>query len=181
MRKFMIGACLALSCISFGTQASTVSTDGAFEAEKQQAFVAQAASSSHAVTIFEDVRFMTGTEGNVSKLGKLAAGDYSLTLTDFEFPLAFDELKVALTTATRVVSVFSLNGEVRTLTDMVQLAAGESYYLSVFGTTRSPSAFGLYGVKLTQYSPVPLPASALLLLSGLFAWGFSSLRQQRRA
>lgn len=181
MRKFMIGACLALSCVSFGAQASTVSTDAAFEGESQKTFVAQAASSPAAISIFEDVQFMTGTDGNVSKLGKLAAGNYSLTLTDFEFPVAFDELKVALTTATRVVSVLSLNGEVRTLTDMVQLAAGESYYLSVFGTTQSPSAFGLYGVKLAQYSPVPVPASALLLLSGLFAWGFTSLRQQRRA
>ncbi len=180
MLKLMIGAGLALYCVSFGAQASTVSTDAAFEGESQQTFVAQAASSS-AITIFEDVQFMTGTDGNVSKLGRLAAGNYSLTLTDFEFPAAFDELKVALTTATRVVSVLSLNGEVRTLTDMVQLAAAESYYLSVFGTTQSPSAFGLYGVKLAQYSPVPVPASALLLLSGLFAWGFTSLRQQRRA
>lgn len=175
MRKFIIGTCLALSCISVGAQASMISTDtAALTAHPGPALVEHE-------TLFEDVRLVAGTDGNVSKIGKVAAGEYQLTLTDFEFPVVFEELKVALTTATRVISIISLDNGITSLSEVVQLAANESYYLSVFGTTSSPSTYGLYGIKLAQYSPVPLPASALLLMSGLFAWGLSSARKKQAA
>lgn len=177
MRKFIISTCLALSCVSAGAQASMVSLDS--DPAMALATVQGGQALTQGETIFEDVRMMSGTDGNVSRIGKVAAGEYELTLTDFAFPVMFDELKVALTTATQVISIISLEGGITSWSDVVELAGNESYYLSVFGTTASPSSYGLYGIKLAQYSPVPLPASALLLLSGLFAWGVSSARRKR--
>lgn len=178
MHKFIISTCLALSCVSVSAQAGMVSIDTAYGLSSA---AHQAAPLADSQTLFEDARLMGGTDGNVSKIGTVAAGAYQLTLTDFEFPVVFEELKVALTTATKVISIISLDGGLTTLSEVVQLAANESYYLAVFGTTSSPSTYGLYGVKLAQYSPVPLPASALLLLSGLFAWGVSSAKRKRAA
>lgn len=186
MRKFIIGACLTLSCISAGAQAVTVNSTGGYgqdgsviNADYSMYKSADGSAMPDSTTLFEDVRLMSGSDGNVSKLGKVAAGEYELILTDFEFPQMFEELKVAVTTATRVVSVVTLNSDFRSMSDVFELAANECYYLSVFGTTASSSTYGLYGVKLAQYSPVPVPASALLLLSGLFAWGVSSARRKQ--
>lgn len=177
MRKFIISSCLALSCVSVAAQASMVSLDS--ESAVTATAIQSGLELAQNETIYEDVRMMSGTDGNVSRIGKVAAGEYELTLTDFVFPVMFDELKVALTTATNIVSIISLESGITSWSEVVELAANESYYLSVFGTTASPSSYGLYGIKLAQYSPVPLPASALLLLSGLFAWGVSSAKRKR--
>lgn len=173
MRKFVFSSCFALSCLAGTVEASMI------EMDRQESSEPMTLAASHDSVIFEDVRFMSGTDGMVNKIGTVDAGSYQITLTDFEFPVMFDELRLALTTATRVVSILDLDESVRSVSEMVQLSGNESYYLSVFGKTASETTYGLFGVKLAQYSPVPVPASAFLLMSGLFAWGVSSLRQRK--
>ncbi|HVL00514.1 MAG TPA: hypothetical protein VM553_11920 [Dongiaceae bacterium] len=183
MRNFIIRCGLVLTCFGANVQAGTISVSGAdYELNNGAGSVTVYADTAETVTItpvFEDVRFVAGNDGSVNKLGKLQSGTYQLSLTDFEFPAAFSELKVAVTTATQLVSVLSL-GDANSISQLIQLAANESYYLSVFASTSSPSVYGLYGVQLAQYSsvPVPVPASALLLLSGLMCMGFSAQRKR---
>lgn len=192
MRKFLVSSCFALTCLTSTVQAAAISVSG-YEYEPGPAVSvisnasADVALEASDVTplvsitpVFEDVRFVSGSDGSVNKLGSLAAGSYQLTLTDFEFPVAFDELKVALTTATQVISILSLT-DTNSISQIIQLAANESYYLSVFASTSAPSVYGLYGVQLAQYSPVPLPASALLLMSGLLCVGMASKRRKQQS
>lgn len=133
-------------------------------------------------TLFEDVQFMQGSSGYVNKLGKVDAGWYQLTLTDFVFPTAFQDLRVAVTTATKVVSILDLKDGFNQAIGYLQLNDRDSYYLSVYGVTQS-AGFALYGVQLAQFvaSPVPLPASLVLLMSGLLAWGAAGMKRRTAA
>lgn len=134
------------------------------------------------VTLFEDVQFIQGSDGHVSKIGQIDSGWYQLTLSDFEFPGAFEDLRVAITTATRVVSIVDLEEGFNQAINYLQLNNDDSYYLSVYGVAAG-AGYALYGVQLAQYlpSPVPVPASLVLLLSGLLAWGATGLKRAATA
>ena len=130
-------------------------------------------------SVFDDVSFVEGKDLSVNSLGLLNQGSYLLTLTDFAFPTAFDDLKVALTTSSQIITLLSLDEGARQAQSMFELNTADTYYLSVYGDVGNSDYLGLYGVNLSQLSPVPLPASAWLLLSGLAAWGLSSTRRKR--
>lgn len=129
-------------------------------------------------SVFEEVKFIMERGASVSHLGALDAGLYQLTLTDFVFPTAFNDLRVAISTATDLVSMFALTPGSGQLTSQLRLDGHDSYYLSVYGST-TPGAYALYGVELAQFiaSPVPLPPSIVLLLAGLVGWGVSCIRK----
>lgn len=133
-------------------------------------------------TLFEDVQFMQGANGYVNKLGQVDAGWYQLTLTDFVFPAAFQDLRVAITTATKVVSIVDLQDGFNQAISYLQLNDRDSYYLSVYGVSGG-AGFALYGVQLAEFvaSPVPVPASLVLLMSGLLAWGAAGWKRRAAA
>lgn len=130
-------------------------------------------------TLFEDVQFIQGADGTLNNLGKVDAGWYQLTLTDFIFPTAFQDLRVAITTATSVVSIVDLQDGFDQAISYLQLNDHDSYYLSVYGASQG-AGFALYGVQLANYSvsSVPLPASLVLLVSGLLAWGATARKRR---
>lgn len=130
-------------------------------------------------SVFDDVSFVEGRDLSVNNLGLLNQGSYLLTLTDFAFPTAFEDLKVALTTSSQVITLLSLDEGTRQAQSLFELETTDTYYLSVYGDMGNSDYLGLYGVNLSQLSPVPLPASAWLLLSGIVAWGLSSTKRKR--
>lgn len=118
--------------------------------------------------VYETVEFINGTEANVVSLNSLQLGEYSLTLTDFVFPNAFEALGVTITSATSMVDQLLLDGETQASIDFT-IDQVDSYYLSVFGVATGNYNLGLYGLELrnVSYSPIPLPTPALLMLLGL--------------
>lgn len=116
--------------------------------------------------VFENVGFVRDTFSEVYSLADLDAGFYELTLTDFDFPDVLSTLGATITTATDTVgSLFLMDDLQESLT--VELAAAETYYLSIFA--ESSASLGLYGIELKDMgsAAVPIPAPAALFLSGL--------------
>lgn len=94
---------------------------------------------------------------------------YKVTLTDFEFPAAFEFLGVAITTSTDKVAELLKPGWT---TFDVEL--GTTYFANVLGNAAAPPGAGLFGINV---SSVPIPPSLLLLGSGIFA--LVALRRSR--
>lgn len=179
MRNVLSGIVIVLGALANGANANTVN-NSVLPAESTVYEVnARPFDGYKGATLFEDVDFVQGSAGVVNNLGPVDAGWYQLTLTDFVFPNAFEDLRVALTTATGVVSMLNLSDGYEQAANFIQLNDSDSYYLSIYGITTAGS-YALYGVELSHFiaSPVPLPASIFLLFTGLMAWGATSIKRK---
>lgn len=101
------------------------------------------------------------------------SGQYQLSLRDFVFPNRFDSLMVSVTQGTTELGRISLtNSGSTTGTSLFDLVGNTSYYFSLYSYSSKSAPMGLYGVDLSLIKPlspsaVPVPAAAVLLLSGL--------------
>jgi len=178
MRKFMV--LVAFWFISGQVMAGMVSTGGMSYAPADSASPTMPYDGYKGGSVFEEVKFVKDESGIVHDLGMLDSGWYQLTLTDFVLPKAFSELKVAVMTATSLVTMLDLSSGTNQAISFLELGGTESYYLSIFGKAQG-SGYALYGVQLSQFmpaSPVPVPASLVLMLSGLLTWGASIRRRK---
>jgi hypothetical protein len=91
---------------------------------------------------------------------------YSVTLTDFEFPAAFNYLGVAVTTSTDMVVSLVGPGTTTFAAEM-----GTTYFANVLGAAADlpgsdlPGS-GLFGIRIAT---VPLPSALYLLGTGILA------------
>ncbi len=85
---------------------------------------------------------------------------YKVTLTDFEFPAAFDSLSVAITTSTDMVAELLEPGMTTFNVDL-----GTTYFANVLGNDADPQGAGLFGLEIAS---IPIPSAVWLLGSGLF-------------
>jgi hypothetical protein len=114
----------------------------------------------HAATVLEETGFIFGFGGeNYSFVADQAPPVYRVTLTDLEFPAAFDILAVAITTSTDNVAELLAQGNT---TFGVEL--GTTYFANVLGLADDEFGAGLFGIKI---APVPIPGALWLLGSGL--------------
>lgn len=110
--------------------------------------------------VLEETGFIFGFSGeNYSFIADQAPLVYEVTLTDFEFPAAFDFLGVAITTSTDKVAELLAPGMT---TFNVEL--GTTYFANVLGSAADPPGAGLFGLKITS---VPNPPTLFLLGSGI--------------
>jgi hypothetical protein len=115
-----------------------------------------------ATTVLEETGFIFGFSGETySFVADQTPLVYEITLTDFEFPAAFDLLGVAITTSTEKVVELLAPG---VTTFDVEL--GTTYFANVLGNAADPPGAGLFGIRV---APVPEPRTALLLAAGLAA------------
>jgi len=120
--------------------------------------------------VLDDVQIVTGSTTTSTAFEITAAGTYTVTLTDFAFPDPFQSLALAITSATATLALLTEPGSF----DLV-LDGPMQLFALVFGVPNEESGVGLYGVNIVLArnggggEPVPLPASAWLLLSGLAA------------
>ena len=113
--------------------------------------------------VFETTGWIIETDGvNIPFIADVAPYTYLVTLSDLsEAPnLGFDYLYLAITTATETID--SIVGPGQFTFDAMP---GETYFVNVFGVGGGDFETGLFGVEIKA---VPIPASALLLGSGLF-------------
>jgi hypothetical protein len=114
---------------------------------------------------YQDVGLGFGVSGKVDPFDIGAAGAYQVSLADFAFPAdTFESLRLIITSATAEYG--RLDGPGSFLFN----ADPGHYFVSLAWDTAGGFDMGLYGVEIAQ--AVPIPSSALLLLSalGLLVW-----------
>jgi hypothetical protein len=117
--------------------------------------------------LFSESELITGSEAKSVEFTAPGAGNLFLTLTDLDFPNPFASLKFALTD-----TVSALVGLATPSTLTLDLTKATTLYAEVFATAAAGTDIGLYNLTATfvpDTSPVPLPASGTLLLSGVTA------------
>jgi len=112
--------------------------------------------------LFDSAGFIEGTQSFDQSFDLTTPGTLTITLTNVAWPqqLASLNLLVSSTNAT-------LGPQMGTGTESFAVAPGD-VFAQWFGTAQGPLNTGVYSVKIAFVpSPVPLPTSVALLLSGL--------------
>jgi hypothetical protein len=122
-----------------------------------------------ATVVLEDTGFIFGYGGETySFVADQTPLLYNVTLTDLEFPGAFDILGVAITTATDSVVELLAPGSKTFSVDFET-----TYFANVLGLAADDLGAGLFGIKITA---VPIPPTLILLGTGLI--GFIGLKKK---
>lgn len=101
--------------------------------------------------------------------GGMPGGKVTVTLADTGWPGLMSSLSFAATTSTSLLAQLAAPG-----TTTFDIAGPGSYFATVYGVANPNFGSGIYSLNLS-YAPVPLPAAAWLLASGLVL-----LRARRR-
>jgi hypothetical protein len=114
--------------------------------------------------LYSESPMVQGSANTLTTLSVPGAGELFLTLTDLDFPSPFSSLKFSLTDTAGALVGFADPG---TLT--LDLTKPTTLYADVVATTQAGTEAGLYNLTATFLgaSPVPLPASGLLLGGGI--------------
>ena len=123
-------------------------------------------SASASEVILDSSGFITGQQTLTDTFSVSGPGTLTVTLTDMVWPVALASLDMTVGTAQGL-----LGPEVGVGTNSFQVNGGGQVIAQWFGTAQGPLDAGVYGLKI-EFTPVPLPASIVLLLSalGLLLW-----------
>jgi hypothetical protein len=105
--------------------------------------------------------------------GGMPAGKVTVTLEDLGWPGLMSSLSFAATTSTSLLAQLAAPGRMS-----FDITGAGNYFATVYGIADPNFGSGLYSLNL-KYSPVPLPAAAWLLLSGLALLPRKTNRHQR--
>ena len=111
--------------------------------------------------------FVTSTDLSIFAFTIETANKYILTLTDTDFPSPLATLSLVLSTSTEAIDTLDTAGT------LMFFAAPGTYFAQIY----SEAALMSSGVYSLQVRVVPLPATAVLFLSGLAL--FFTLRRRR--
>ncbi len=126
---------------------------------------------------FRDQGFARGSVGELHSFD-LEAGEYQLSLKDFETPAPFTQLAASVSTATQVIDSISFDSTTsqRLASTLFSIDAASEIYLAIYGLTDPQFSLGFYEVQLALKppAPIPLPMAWVLMVSGagmLFSLG----------
>lgn len=122
-------------------------------------------SAAHAETVLAKTGLISGSQSFVFAMDAPTAGTFNVQLQNLAWPDRLSTLSFAASTATAVVNRFDLGNSLISESTF-KVSHGGSYYALVSGTAQGALDMGLYSLKV-NFTPVPLPAAAWLLLSGL--------------
>ena len=113
---------------------------------------------------------VSGSVSTVDSFTAPSAGVVTVTLQSLNWPTALSALSFSATSATQVLASWNGTG---LASDVATFDVGAgTYFTHVMATAGGVFNLGLYSMMLTfapNTSPVPLPASGWMLLTGLFA------------
>jgi len=116
--------------------------------------------------LFDSSGFLQGTESFTQAFNLTSAGTLTVTLSNIAWPQQLASLNFLLSSANG-----TMGPEMSAGTYSFAIAAGGNVFAQWFGAAQGPLNAGVYSLKIEFQPeaglPVPLPASALLLLSGL--------------
>lgn len=139
----------AIVCLA-GLAAASIQTAGASE------------------VLYDGVGFLVGQQSFEDSFTVNGPGALTVTLSDVAWPVALSSLDLVVGTSQGL-----LGPEMGAGTATFQVTSRGNIYAQWFGTAQGPLDAGVYGLKVQWApTPVPLPTSIALLLSGLIllAW-----------
>ena len=139
--------------------------------------IAQAPHARADMMLLSNTTMVTGTQSSVMSFSAPGDGYITATLQNLPWQKSLDALSFQATSGADVLSSWS--GKDATKTETFQVTAG-NYFAHIVATTADEFDVGLYSLSLT-FTPnaVPLPASSLLLLTGIF--GLFLVSRNRRS
>jgi hypothetical protein len=119
--------------------------------------------------LFKSTTLVTGTSMNLTEFNLSSPGTLVIELDDLKWPAALDALSFSLTDASHVLQTFTASTGVASNTWTFAVATAGTFYGSIFAKPNSTATAGMYyaNVDYQSVAPVPLPAAAWLLLSGI--------------
>lgn len=112
----------------------------------------------------DSTKFVWGTDLNVNTLSLPSAGTVSIKLQDFAWPEALETMTLLVTDLHGIWERLDGSGSLT-----VDVTGATKLFTAVFARS-SADSLGLYNLN-ASFTPVPLPAAAWLLLSGLGGLG----------
>jgi len=119
--------------------------------------------------LFVSTTLVTGTSMTLTDLNLSTPGTLMIELDDLKWPAALQSLSFTLTSATEKLQTFTAVSGAAHNTWTFDIGTAGTYYGSIFATPNANSKAGMYyaNVSYSNVAPVPLPAAAWLLLSGV--------------
>jgi hypothetical protein len=131
--------------------------------------------------LFESTTLVTGTNMNLTELNLSSPGKLLIELDDLNWPGLLGTLSFSLTDATHVLQTFTVSGADKGLWSF-DVSSPATLYGVIFAKPSATAKAGMYyakvGYQTPLAAPVPLPAAAWFLISGIA--GFAALRPKQK-
>jgi hypothetical protein len=122
--------------------------------------------------MYDGSGFLRGTQSFSESFNLVSAGTLTVTLSNIAWPEKLSSLNFVLSSANG-----KMGSEMGTGTSTFTITSGGEVFAQWFGTAQGPLDAGVFAINI-QFSPaaggtpVPVPSSIVLLISGLLAlWG----------
>jgi hypothetical protein len=119
--------------------------------------------------LLSDTTLVSGSQSTVFSFQAPGPGTLSVELTDIDWPQTLSSLSFMATSGSQVLASWSDPGSQSGASLSFQVTGGR-YFADVLATAGGPLDLGLYSLAIQfkpAVSPVALPASGVLLLTGL--------------
>ncbi len=165
MIKTLLLACVGLAALS--AQAATLASSAPSVSLQAAQQVLQTATLGGSTLSTARTELLSGNslQSTLLPIAVTSAGTVTVTLTDLTWPTRLANLSFAATDSSHVLGRLAGPGVLS-----FAVAAAGVFSAEVFGTPAGPAAAGLYSLRV-DFAPVPLPAAAFFLISGLLGLG----------
>lgn len=168
-----LGAYIGLTFFALGAHAEYVQCETPFSQGIPLQSIARAAEGG----LPNLTQVVWGSSLSVTSFNLTSAGQLSVDLKSIDWPNPLTELTLLVTDMNDVWERLDISSGVNNL--LVNVGAPGQFFAAVFARTENRFTPGLYHLEASFAAPVPLPAAAWLLLSGLGGLAATMGRRKR--